>query len=92
MTLLRLTVENVGLIARAELEFAAGLTVVTGETGSGKTMLLGGLELALGGRADSDTVRGGAERARATLEDRAGCGAARAARGRRASRSPPTTI
>ena len=68
MTLLRLTVENVGLIARAEIEFAAGLTVVTGETGSGKTMLLGGLELALGGRADSDTVRGGAERARATLE------------------------
>ena len=68
MTLLRLTVENVGLIAHAEIEFAAGLTVVTGETGSGKTMLLGGLELALGGRADSDTVRGGAERARATLE------------------------
>jgi DNA repair protein RecN (Recombination protein N) len=68
MTLLRLTVENVGLIARAELDFAAGLTVVTGETGSGKTMLLGGLELALGGRADSDTVRRGAERARATLE------------------------
>ncbi|MEA2784243.1 MAG: repair protein RecN [Candidatus Eremiobacteraeota bacterium] len=68
MTLLRLTVENVGLIARAEIEFAQGLTVVTGETGSGKTMLLGGLELALGGRADSDTVRGGAERARATLE------------------------
>jgi len=68
MTLLRLTVENVGLIARAELEFAPGLTVVTGETGSGKTMLLGGLELALGGRADSDTVGGGAERARATLE------------------------
>ena len=68
MTLLRLTVENVGLIARAELDFAEGLTVVTGETGSGKTMLLGGLELALGGRTDGDTVRGGAERARATLE------------------------
>ena len=68
MTLLRLTVENVGLIVRAELDFAAGLTVVTGETGSGKTMLLGGLELALGGRADTETVRRGAERARATLE------------------------
>ncbi len=68
MTLLRLTVENVSLIVRAELAFAAGLTVVTGETGSGKTMLLGGLELALGGRADGDTVRAGAERARATLE------------------------
>ena len=67
-TLLRLSVENVGLIARAELDFAEGLTVVTGETGSGKTMLLGGLALALGGRVDGDTVRQGAERARAVLE------------------------
>ncbi len=68
VTLLRLTVENVGLIERAELDFAGGLTVVTGETGSGKTMLLGGLALALGERADADAVRGGAERARAVLE------------------------
>ncbi len=68
MTLLRLTIENVGLIARAELEFAAGLTVVTGETGSGKTMLLGALGLALGERADSESVRTGAERARVALE------------------------
>jgi DNA repair protein RecN (Recombination protein N) len=68
MTLLRLTIENVGLIARAELEFAEHLTVVTGETGSGKTMLLGGLALALGGRVEGDTIRAGAERARATLE------------------------
>jgi DNA repair protein RecN (Recombination protein N) len=67
-TLLRLTIENVGLIERAELDFGAGLTVVTGETGSGKTMLLGGLGLALGDRADSDTVRTGAERARVALE------------------------
>ncbi len=67
-TLLRLSIENVGLIERAELDFAAGLTVVTGETGSGKTMLLGGLALALGGRADGDTVRQGADRARAVLE------------------------
>ncbi len=67
-TLLRLTIENVGLIARAELEFAAGLTVITGETGSGKTMLLDALGLALGERAESQSVRGGAERARVTLE------------------------
>ena len=67
-TLLRLTIENVGLIERAELDFGDGLTVVTGETGSGKTMLLGGLGLALGDRADSDTVRTGAERARVALE------------------------
>jgi DNA repair protein RecN (Recombination protein N) len=68
VTLLRLTIENVGLIARAEFDFAERLTVVTGETGSGKTMLLGGLALALGGRVESDTIRSGAERARATLE------------------------
>ncbi|HYW52328.1 MAG TPA: DNA repair protein RecN [Dongiaceae bacterium] len=66
--LLRLTIENVGLIERAELAFGEGLTVVTGETGSGKTMLLGGLALALGERADADTVRTGAERARVALE------------------------
>ncbi|HTD37590.1 MAG TPA: DNA repair protein RecN [Candidatus Limnocylindrales bacterium] len=68
MTLLRLTIENVGLIERAELAFGDGLTVVTGETGSGKTMLLSGLGLALGERADTETVRTGAERARVVLE------------------------
>ena len=68
MTLLRLTLENVGLIARAEIAFAPGLTVITGETGSGKTMLIGGLGLALGDRADAEIVRAGADRARATLE------------------------
>ncbi|MBV8645473.1 MAG: AAA family ATPase, partial [Candidatus Eremiobacteraeota bacterium] len=66
--LLRLTIEDVGLIARAEVAFDDGLTVVTGETGSGKTMLLGALGLALGARADADTVRTGAERARVVLE------------------------
>ncbi|HEY4439372.1 MAG TPA: DNA repair protein RecN [Candidatus Elarobacter sp.] len=68
MTLVRLTIEDVGLIRRAEVDFAAGLTVLTGETGSGKTMLLGGLALALGERADPELVRTGAQRARATLE------------------------
>jgi DNA repair protein RecN (Recombination protein N) len=68
MTLLRLTIENIGLIARAEVTFAAGLTVVTGETGSGKTMLLDALGLALGGRADPTSVRTGCEGARVVLE------------------------
>jgi DNA repair protein RecN (Recombination protein N) len=68
MTLLRLTIENVGLIARAEVAFAAGLTVVTGETGSGKTMLLDALGLALGGRADPASVRTGSDGARVVLE------------------------
>ena len=67
-TLLRLTIENVALIERAELAFDDALTVVTGETGSGKTMLLDALGLALGERAGADTVRTGAERARVALE------------------------
>lgn len=67
-TLLRLSIENVGLIAAAEVAFGDGLTVVTGETGSGKTMLLNALGLALGDRAESEMVRSGCERARVTLE------------------------
>lgn len=64
--LLRLTIEGVGLIDRAEVAFGDGFTAFTGETGSGKSMLLGALDLALGGRGDRDLVRG--ERARVMLE------------------------
>jgi len=65
--LVALEIEDFGLIARAELAFADGLTVCSGETGSGKTMLLGALGFALGDRVAVDAVRGGAERARVTL-------------------------
>jgi DNA repair protein RecN (Recombination protein N) len=68
VTLLRLTIENFGLIEHAAFEFADGLTVFSGETGSGKTMLLGALGFALGERADADMIRAGAARARVTLE------------------------
>jgi DNA repair protein RecN (Recombination protein N) len=66
--LVRLTVDDFALIAHAELGFAPGLTIVTGETGSGKTMLLGALDFALGARNGAEVVRTGAARARATLE------------------------
>ncbi|MGC9993186.1 MAG: DNA repair protein RecN [Candidatus Cybelea sp.] len=56
----RLEIENYGLIARAAVEFAQGATIFTGETGSGKTMLLGALDFALGARAAPDAVRRGA--------------------------------
>jgi len=59
----RLTIENYGLIARAQVEFASGATIFTGETGSGKTMLLGALAFALGARSGADAVRRGAPRA-----------------------------
>ena len=48
---------------KAEVEFASGLNVITGETGAGKSVLLGALELVLGGRADSTVVREGAKEA-----------------------------
>jgi DNA repair protein RecN (Recombination protein N) len=63
-----LQIEGFGLIERADLEFANGATIFTGETGSGKTMLLGALDFALGARAGADVVRRGAERASVTLE------------------------
>jgi len=65
--LVALEMEDFGLIARAELAFSDGLTVCSGETGSGKTMLLGALGFALGDRIGADAIRGGAERARVTL-------------------------
>jgi DNA repair protein RecN (Recombination protein N) len=54
-----LTIQNVVLIEGLDLELAAGLTVLTGETGAGKSILLDGLGLALGERADSALVRAG---------------------------------
>lgn len=65
--LARLEIEDFGLIARASLDFSAGFTVCTGETGSGKTMLLGALGFVLGERSSQAIVRAGAARARVTL-------------------------
>jgi DNA repair protein RecN (Recombination protein N) len=63
----RLEIENYGLIARGAIEFSPGATIFTGETGSGKTMILGALDFALGERASADVVRRGAQRAAVTL-------------------------
>ena len=54
-----LTIKSLGVISSAELELAGGFTAITGETGAGKTMLLNGLGLLLGERADSTVVRKG---------------------------------
>lgn len=59
----KLTCTNIGVIARADLSLAEGLTVITGETGAGKTMLLTAIGLIAGERAESSRVRAGAERA-----------------------------
>ncbi|QVQ52114.1 DNA repair protein RecN [Spiractinospora alimapuensis] len=56
-------IQGLGVIEDAVLELSPGLTVVTGETGAGKTMVVTGLGLLFGGRADPRRVRPGAERA-----------------------------
>lgn len=56
-------IQGLGVIDDAVLELSPGLTVVTGETGAGKTMVVTGLGLLFGGRADPQRVRPGADRA-----------------------------
>jgi DNA repair protein RecN (Recombination protein N) len=58
-----LCIENVAIVERAELEFGPGLNVLTGETGAGKSIVLGALALLAGGRASGDAIRDGAESA-----------------------------
>jgi DNA repair protein RecN (Recombination protein N) len=61
--IVELAVENLAIIERAGLSLGPGFTVLTGETGAGKSLVVDAIELALGGRADSDLVRAGASRA-----------------------------
>lgn len=61
--LVRLTIRNVVLIERLDIEFGAGLCALTGETGAGKSILLDAVGLALGKRAGTGLLRPGAERA-----------------------------
>jgi DNA repair protein RecN (Recombination protein N) len=63
MYLARLRIENLALVERVDVEFPAALLAVTGETGAGKSMILGSLQLLLGQRADTDLLRKGAPRA-----------------------------
>ncbi|WP_396928481.1 DNA repair protein RecN [Mycolicibacterium sp.] len=61
--LAEIRIESLGAISAATAEFDRGLTVLTGETGTGKTMVVTGLHLLGGARADASRVRSGAERA-----------------------------
>lgn len=62
--LVELTVENYAVIEKIRVRFDRGLNLLTGETGSGKSMVVDALNLLFGGRASAEMVRSGAERAR----------------------------
>ena len=61
-----ISIRDVVLIERLDISFGQGLTVLTGETGAGKSILLDSLGLALGARADAGLVRAGAAQASVT--------------------------
>jgi len=64
----RLAIRDFVIVDSLEIEFGAGLTVLTGETGAGKSILVDALQLALGGRGDAGVVREGTSRADITAE------------------------
>ena len=64
--LARLSIRDIVLIERLDIEFSRGLAVLTGETGAGKSILLDAFALALGGRGDSGLVRHGADQGQVT--------------------------
>src|SRR4051812_1925761 len=63
-----LSLRNFILVEQLEIDFGAGFTVLTGETGAGKSILVDALSLVLGGRGDAGVVRAGAERAEISVE------------------------
>jgi len=60
--LVRLRIENFALIDSLDLQFSAGMTVLTGETGAGKSIILEAIDAALGGKVSSRSIRAGADR------------------------------
>src|ERR1700690_330455 len=62
--LVELTVENYAVVEKVRVRFHRGLNLLTGETGSGKSIVVDALALLLGGRASAEMVRTGADRAR----------------------------
>ena len=70
--LLSLSIRNFVIVESLELDFSPGFTVLSGETGAGKSILIDALLLALGERGEADVVREGAQRAEITAEFRPG--------------------
>jgi DNA repair protein RecN (Recombination protein N) len=68
MSLQRIALKDFVIVDRLALEFGAGFTALTGETGAGKSILIDALQLALGGRADPSAIRDGQDKAEVTVE------------------------
>lgn len=66
--LTHLSIRNYAIAEQLDIEFSAGMTAITGETGAGKSIILGALGLALGDRADREVVRSGSDRADISVE------------------------
>ena len=66
--LLQLTIQNYATVDSLEIEFKPGMSVITGETGAGKSVILGALGLTLGDRADRTIIRSGARKAEISAE------------------------
>ena len=64
----QLSIQNYATVDTLEIEFKSGMSVITGETGAGKSVILGALGLALGDRADKTVVRAGADKADISAE------------------------
>ena len=69
-----LRIQNLAIVDEIEVEFGSGLNVLTGETGAGKSLIIGALNLIVGGRQSTEIVRPGADKPtiQAILEDQAG--------------------
>ncbi|MDR2504899.1 MAG: DNA repair protein RecN [Oscillospiraceae bacterium] len=65
--LLTLSIKNIALIDSLEVELSAGLSVITGETGAGKSIIIGAIQFLLGGKSDKDLLRTGSQRGRVSL-------------------------
>ena len=88
----RLSIRDIVLIDRLDIDFADGLAVLTGETGAGKSILLDAFALALGARGDQALVRQGAEQGQVTaVFEVARAHPARACSGSRPTTSRPRT-
>ena len=65
--LTQINISNFAIIKNLDLELTAGMTVITGETGAGKSIVIDALDIALGDRADPQLIRQGAERCEISL-------------------------